>query len=75
MTSIDESDMDCHYFSVNKHLLKYTDTLYFNLHAHQLQGLMEREDETKYRENPKISDTRKFSVITLKVKQDGFSLE
>ena len=25
--------------------------------------------------NPKISDTRKFAVITLKVEQDGFSLE
>ena len=29
----------------------------------------------KYRKNPKISDTRKFAVITLKVEQDGFSLE
>ena len=28
-----------------------------------------------YRKNPKISDTRKFAVITLKVEQDGFSLE
>ena len=28
-----------------------------------------------YRKNPKISDTRKFAVITLKVKQDGLSLE
>ena len=28
-----------------------------------------------YRKNPKISDTRKFVVITLKVEQDGFSLE
>ena len=27
-----------------------------------------------YRKNPKISDTRKFDVITLKVEQDGFSL-
>ena len=26
-----------------------------------------------YRKNPKISDTRKFAVITLKVEQDGFS--
>ena len=25
--------------------------------------------------NPKISDSRKFAVITLKVEQDGFSLE
>ena len=25
--------------------------------------------------NPKISDTRIFAVITLKVEQDGFSLE
>ena len=29
----------------------------------------------KYRKNPKISDTRKFIVITLKVEQDGVSLE
>ena len=28
-----------------------------------------------YRKSPKISDTRKFAVITLKVKQDGFSLK
>ena len=28
-----------------------------------------------YRKNPKISDTRKFIVITLKVEQDGVSLE
>ena len=28
-----------------------------------------------YRKNPKISDTRKYAVITLKVEQDGFSLE
>ena len=28
-----------------------------------------------YRKNPKISDTRKFAVITLKVEQDGVSLE
>ena len=29
----------------------------------------------QYCKNPKISDTRKFAVITLKVEQDGFSLE
>ena len=28
-----------------------------------------------YRKTPKISDTRKFAVITLKVEQGGFSLE
>ena len=28
-----------------------------------------------YRKNPKISDTRKFAGITLKVEQYGFSLE
>ena len=28
----------------------------------------------KYRKNPKILDTLKFAVITLKVEQDGFSL-
>ena len=27
------------------------------------------------RKNPKISDTRKFAVISLKVEQNGFSLE
>ena len=30
---------------------------------------------TDYRKNPKISDTRKFIVITLKVEQNGISLE
>ena len=28
----------------------------------------------KRRKNPKISDTRKFAVLTLKSEQDGFSL-
>ena len=28
-----------------------------------------------FRKNPNISDTRKFAVITLKVEQDGVSLE
>ena len=28
-----------------------------------------------YRKTPKIWDTRKFAIITLKVEQDGFSLE
>ena len=28
-----------------------------------------------YRKNPKISDIRKFAVTTLKVEQDGCSLE
>ena len=28
-----------------------------------------------YRKNPKILDSRKFAVITLKGEQDGFSLE
>ena len=32
------------------------------------------QDQT-YRKILKISDTRKFAVITLKVEQDGFSLE
>ena len=31
--------------------------------------------EMTYRKNPKILDTRKFPVITLKVEQDGFFLE
>ena len=29
----------------------------------------------QYRKNPKISEAQKFAVITLKVEQDGFSLE
>ena len=28
-----------------------------------------------YRKNPKILDTQKFIVITLKVEQDGISIE
>ena len=28
-----------------------------------------------YRKNHKISDTRKFAVITLKVEQDGYSFK
>ena len=28
-----------------------------------------------YRKNPKILDTQKFAVITLKIEEDGFSLE
>ena len=31
--------------------------------------------EVEYRKIHKISDTRKFAVITLKVEQDGFTLE
>ena len=31
-------------------------------------------DKRNYRKIPKISDTRKFAVITLKVEQDGFTL-
>ena len=31
--------------------------------------------KSSYRKNPKILDTRKFAVITLKVEQDGLSLE
>ena len=42
-------------------------------HAHLKNEFM--EDEKYYRKNSKISDTRKFAVITLKVEQDGFSLE
>ena len=29
----------------------------------------------QYRKNSKILDSRKFAVITLKVEQNGFSLE
>ena len=32
-------------------------------------------NRTQYCKTPKILDTRKFAVITLKVEQDGFSLE
>ena len=32
-------------------------------------------NQLEYHKTPKISDTRKFAVITLKVDQDGFSLE
>ena len=31
--------------------------------------------QVNYCKRPKISDTRKFAVISLKVQQDGFSLE
>ena len=30
---------------------------------------------SEYRKNPEISDTGKFIVITLKIEQDGLSLE
>ena len=33
------------------------------------------ESKLNYRKHPKISDTLKFAVITLKVEQNGFSLE
>ena len=33
------------------------------------------EMDGQYRKNPEILDTRKFAVITLKIEQDGFSLE
>ena len=33
------------------------------------------EDEKYYRKNPKILDTWKFAVITLKVEKGGFSLK
>ena len=33
------------------------------------------EKVNTHRKNPKISDTRKFAVITLKVELDGASLE
>ena len=36
--------------------------------------MVNNEQMTSYRKN-EISDTLKFAVITLKVKQDGFSLE
>ena len=36
---------------------------------------MQLKQSPSYRKNPKISDTRKFAVITLKVDQDGFSLK
>ena len=33
------------------------------------------DENENYHKIPKISDTRKFAVIILKVEQDGFSLE
>ena len=36
---------------------------------------MQLKQSPSYRKNPKISDTQKFAVITLKVDQDGFSLK
>ena len=39
-------------------------------------GILEAVNSTLYyHKNPKISDTRKFAVISLKVEQDRFSLE
>ena len=41
-----------------------------------LQVIFYFKDATNvYHKTPKISDTRKFAVITLKVEQDGFTLE
>ena len=40
-----------------------------------IEGDVYYDPEVVYRKNPKISGTRKFAVITLKVEQDGFSLE
>ena len=34
-----------------------------------------KTENSSYSKNPKISDTRKFDVIILKVEQDGFSLQ
>ena len=39
------------------------------------QGCMIQQGCMKYRKNPKILNTRKFALITLKVEQDDFSLE
>ena len=41
-------------------------------HETALVSLLANEN---YCKNPKISDTRKFAVITLKVEQDGLSIE
>ena len=43
--------------------------------GHSLESFQQSDSINEYRKNPKISDTRKFAVITLKVEQDGFSLE
>ena len=47
-------------------------------HADQIKSegtSMETSFSTLYRKIPKISDTRKFAVLTLKVEQDGFTLD
>ena len=41
----------------------------------QMEVLKSDTELSRYRKNPKISDTRKFIVIALKVEQDGISLE
>ena len=51
----------------------YGETFYSH-HKAQRQMLIEKF-LNKYRNNPKISDTLNFIVITLKVEQDGVSLE
>ena len=48
---------------------------YSNSQDYFLQRNTKKREEYAYRKIPKISDTRKFAVITLKVKQDGLSLE
>ena len=45
-------------------LVYFIRNIFVLYHSHQI-----------YRKIPKISDTRKFAVITLNVEQDGFSLE
>ena len=51
----------------------YGETFYSH-HKAQRQVLI-KKFLNKYQKNPKISDTLNFIVITLKVEQDGVSLE
>ena len=43
--------------------------------SHLLGIFLQETRKKKYCKIPNISDTRKFAVITLKVEQDGLSLE
>ena len=44
-------------------------------HSYQQIWQSNHDLNENYRKNPKISDTRKFILITLKVEQDGVSLD
>ena len=59
----------CYIFYTIENLLFYSCSMVFSVLVLVILFLM------GYRKIPKISDTRKFIVITLKVEQDGFTLE